>query len=72
MSKVIKTMTLNLSEKEMSILSDLAESKGMTKTAIMKKALRTYQFVDEKLSNGKKVYFQNYKGFTSELISLDA
>ncbi|QIG67404.1 CopG family ribbon-helix-helix protein [Rhizobium phage RHph_TM3_3_9] len=42
----MKTMTLNLSDDEMKVLNDLAKSKEMTKTAVMRQALRTYQAVD--------------------------
>lgn len=42
-----KTMTLNMTEKEMAVLTAMAEKKGMTKTQIMRQALRTYQMVTE-------------------------
>jgi predicted transcriptional regulator len=62
------TMTLNLSEKEMAVLEQLAERKGMNKTAVMKQALRTYQLVDARLCEGGRIYFENDKKLKAELI----
>lgn len=39
----MKTMTLNLGDKEMAVLEDLASDAGMSKTAVMRQALRLYQ-----------------------------
>ena len=63
-------MTLNLTEKEMIVLEQLAIQKGMTKSAILRQALRTYQLVDKRLSEGSKIYFENDKKLRSELIFL--
>ena len=50
-----KQMTLVLSDKEMLVLDQLAESRGMTKTALVRQALRLYQSVTERLDSGDKV-----------------
>lgn len=42
-----KTMTLNMTEKEMAYLTKVSSKKGMTKTQIMRQALRIYQLHDE-------------------------
>lgn len=39
------TYTLNLSEKESAVLDTLARDKGMSKTAVLRQALRLYQLV---------------------------
>jgi len=49
-----KTMTINITEQEMAILERLANEKGLTKTALIRQALRLYQSVDEKLKEGDK------------------
>ncbi len=40
MKKATKTMTLNLSSREMEAIEALAERKGMNKTAVVRQALR--------------------------------
>lgn len=37
------TMTLNLAQREMDVLEDLATDHDMSKTAVMRQALRLYQ-----------------------------
>lgn len=56
-----KPMTLSLSSREMQVLEELAEKKGMTKTAVLKQALRLYQMVDIKLSEGAKLFLEDEK-----------
>lgn len=48
-----KTMTLNLTNAEMDVLSGFAEEFGMSKTAVMRSALRLYQLVQHRLKNGE-------------------
>lgn len=54
-----KTMTLNLTDAEMSALETLSERKDLTKTAVLRQALRLYQLVDIRLSQGEKLYFED-------------
>ena len=54
-----KTMTLNLTSKEMAALEDLAAKKDLTKTAVVRQALRLYQTVDVRLSRGEKLFFED-------------
>ena len=54
-----RTMTLNLSDREMVVLEQLCERKGMSKTALLRQALRLYQSVDDRLERGEKVFFEN-------------
>ena len=63
-------MTLNLSEREMAAIDELAERKGMNKTALMKQALRLYQTVDVRLQKGEKIFFEDDKKQKSELVLL--
>jgi predicted transcriptional regulator len=57
-----KTMTLNLSESEMRVLDELAKKKDLSKTAVLRQALRLYQIVDVRLSAGDKFVFEDEKG----------
>ena len=54
-----RTMTLNLSEREMEVLEGLCAKKGLSKTALMRQALRLYQAVDMRLEQGEKLVFEN-------------
>lgn len=54
-------MTLTLSAREMEVLEELAARKGMTKTAVLKQALRLYQMVDIKLAEGSKLFLEDEK-----------
>lgn len=54
-----RTMTLNLTEREMQVLDELCEKKGLNKTALLRQALRLYQAVDTRLEQGGKLLFEN-------------
>jgi hypothetical protein len=55
------TMTLNLTPQEMQVLTDLAKAKDLTKTAVIRQALRLYQMVDVRLSGGETMSFSGDK-----------
>lgn len=66
-----RTMTLNLTEREMQVLDDLCARKGLNKTALMRQALRLYQAVDTRLEQGDRLIFENEeKNEKSELVVL--
>jgi hypothetical protein len=54
-----KTMTLNLTDAEMDALERLSTQKDLTKTAILRQALRLYQLVEARLLRGEKLFFEN-------------
>ncbi len=54
-----RTMTLNLTAREMDVLEELAKKKELNKTAVLRQALRLYQIIDEKLSRGEKLFFED-------------
>lgn len=54
-----RTMTLNLTEAEMGVLEALCAEKGLSKTALVRQALRLYKSVDERLARGEKVFVEN-------------
>ena len=56
-----RTMTLNLTEREMHVLDELCARKGLNKTALMRQALRLYQAVDSRLEAGEKLVLENEK-----------
>ena len=56
-----KTMTLNLTEREMQILEELSRKKELSKTAVVRQALRLYQVIDARLTDGEKLFFEDEK-----------
>jgi hypothetical protein len=54
-----RTMTLNLTDAEMRVLEELSRQKELTKTAVLRQALRLYQLVDARLSSGGRLYFED-------------
>lgn len=56
---VKRTMTLNLTDAEMRALDDLSARKDITKTAVLRQALRLYQTVEARVERGEKLLFEN-------------
>jgi len=54
-----RTMTLNLTDAEMEALDNLARRKDLTKTAVIRQALRLYQLVDTRVAQGEKLFFED-------------
>ena len=54
-----RTMTLNLTEAEMRVLETLSAQKYLSKTAVIRQALRLYQLVDHRLASGEKLFFED-------------
>lgn len=54
-----KTMTLNLTEAEMAVLEALSAKKDLSKTALLRQALRMYQVVEARLESGDKLFFED-------------
>ena len=65
-----RTMTLNLTQQEMRVLEELSNQKDLSKTAILRQALRLYQLVDLRLSEGGKLFFEDQKKEKAELMVL--
>ena len=54
-----KTLTLNLSEEEMSLLEFLAAQKNVSKTAMIKSAIKLYYVINFRISNGEKIFSED-------------
>jgi hypothetical protein len=66
-----KTMTLNLTEAEMEALEKLSQQKDLSKTAVLRQALRLYQLVDNRMAQGETLFFEDKeKRNKSELMVL--
>lgn len=71
MAMAKKTMTLNLTDREMSALEELSISKDMSKTAVIRQALRLYQYVDARCREGHRLFVENEgKAAPNELVIL--
>lgn len=51
------TMTLNLTQREMAVLEQLAADHDLSKTALMRQALRLYQKIHERVKAGETIQF---------------
>ena len=67
---VKRTMTLNLSCEEMAAVETIARRKDVTKTAIIKQAIRLYLLVDTRLGDGDKLFVEDDKKQKTELAVL--
>lgn len=65
-----RTMTLNLTDAEMQALEVLASKKDLSKTAVLRQALRLYQLVDVRLERGEKLFFEDNGAKQSEVVVL--
>ena len=54
-----RTMTLNLRPIEMEVLEALCDKKDLSKTALVRQALRLYQVVEERLDKGDKLFIED-------------
>lgn len=71
MSDQRKTMTLNLSADEMAALDALAKEKELSKTGVLRQALRLYQLIQHRTAQGEKLVFEDEKlGKKSEVMLL--
>lgn len=55
------TMTLNLTQREMAVVEELAASHELSKTALLRQALRLYQMVHERVKAGETMTFSGDK-----------
>ncbi len=53
-----RSLVLNLSEPEMAALDQLAKRKGQTKSAVLRQALRLYESLDARVSQGARLVLE--------------
>jgi hypothetical protein len=63
-----KTMTLNLTDREMEVVEQYAAEFDLSKTSIMRQALRWYQLTNERLRAGEKVIFSGDEQRIAEFV----
>ena len=65
-----RTMTLNLTETEMGVLEELSRRKDLSKTVVLRQALRLYQLVDARIERGEKLFFEDDAKTKAEVMVL--
>jgi len=65
-----RTMTVNLSDAEMRALEKICEQKDLSKTAVVRQALRLYQLVNSRIKGGGKFFVEDGKKDKAELLVL--
>ena len=66
-----KTMTLNLADSDMEALEEICKEKDLSKTAVVRQALRLYQLLNTRVTGGGKLFIEDEKkGEKAELIVL--
>jgi hypothetical protein len=54
-----RTMTLNLTDAEMTALERLSDEKDISKTAVLRQALRLYQVICVRMDAGEKLFLED-------------
>ena len=62
------TMTLNMEDREMEALSIMADEQDLSKTQMVKQALRFYQLVMRRLKDGETLHFSGDKDRVVEFV----
>lgn len=65
-----RTMTLNLSDREMDALEALCNKQDLSKTALLRQALRLYQLVNTHVTQGDRILVERAEGERVELVLL--
>lgn len=54
-------LPINITSAEMEVLEELSARKDLSKTAVLRQALRLYQMVDIRIARGEKLFFEDEK-----------
>ena len=66
----MKVLTLKLRDEEMLAVGDMAQRKGLTKTGLVRQALRVFQAIEDRLERGDKVFIEDENKDKAELLLL--
>jgi regulatory protein YycI of two-component signal transduction system YycFG len=61
-------ISLNLSEAELQLLAELSQKKEMSKSAILRQALRIMGMIEQRIEQGEKFYFESLDKEKSEIL----
>lgn len=65
-----RTMTLNLSDVEMQAIEALAAEHDLSKTAVLRQALRVYQHINHRLKAGERMSWSGDQQRAAEFIGI--
>ncbi len=60
-------ISFNLSEAELDLLEELSEKKEMSKSAVLRQALRMMGLIEQRISQGEKLYLESVDKEKSEV-----
>jgi hypothetical protein len=61
-------ISLNLSEVELQLLTELSQKKEVSKSAILRQALRMMGMIEQRIEQGEKFYFESLGKEKSEIL----
>ncbi len=61
-------ISINLSEAELNLLAELSEKKEMSKSAVLRQALRIMGLIEQRISQGEKFYLESADKEKSEIL----
>ncbi len=64
------TMTLNLSQAEMAVVDQIASDQGMSKTQVLRQALRIYQMTLFRLAAGETMHWSSDQQRAVEFVGI--
>lgn len=70
MAQAKKTMTLNLTDAEMAALEELGAKKDLSKTQVVRQALKLYQMAVLRIEKGDKFFFEDDQKVKAEIMML--
>jgi hypothetical protein len=65
-----KAISLNLTQREMDLLEELCRKKELSKTALLRQALRLFEVIEARLADGEKLVFEDGDGRLAEMLVL--
>ncbi len=61
-------ISINLSPVELELLAELSEKKEMSKSAVLRQALRMMGLIEQRINQGEKFYFESVDKEKSEVV----
>lgn len=61
-------ISINLSEAELNLLAELSEKKEMSKSAVLRQALRMMGLIEQRITQGEKFYLESADKEKSEVL----
>lgn len=61
-------ISFNLSEDELDILTELSKQKEMSKSAVLRQALRMMALIEQRINQGEKFYFESVDKEKAEIL----